>query len=134
MNRREFALALGAAVVAGGMPAAAVELAKLSEPELASVSDGLSVTFDYEDGTKVGPFGVQGPLERFQADVLTLEARINRSSTVVGLSLYMDGNHIASYLLTHKQSVVRDSTVYLSWPIKGVTEYELDHGLGRCKR
>jgi hypothetical protein len=57
MNRRDFTLALGATVVAGGVPSAAVELAKLSELEVAdSLIGSLSVIFDYENGTKVGRF------------------------------------------------------------------------------
>jgi hypothetical protein len=115
MNRRDFTLMLGAAVVAGGMPAVAVELAKLPKPELAGIlSGGLSVTFDYEDGVKVGPFPAAFTLH----DVLTLTSNIEKSGTMVAVSLYMDDEHVVSADLTCKQSVVRGNNVVLSWPIR----------------
>jgi hypothetical protein len=111
MNRREFTLALGAAVVAGGMPAVAVELAKLPKLELADIlSGGLSVTFDYENGTKIGPL-----LATLTGGEIFTSGFIEKSGTVVGVSLYMDGEHVGSANLVSKQSMVRGSTAYLSW-------------------
>jgi hypothetical protein len=116
MNRRDFTLALGAAVVAGGMPAAAVELAKLPEPELANIlSGGLSVTFDYENGMKVGPLPASITLFR---NVMTFTSSIEKSGNVVGVSLYMDDKYVARIDLASKQSVVRGNNVELGWPIR----------------
>jgi hypothetical protein len=115
MNRREFTLALGAAVVAGGVPATAkpwFNTTFTEHPERDIPSGGLSVIFDYEDGVKVGPL----PAVFTTRDVLTFTSSIGRSGTVIGASLYVDDKHLASATLTHKQSVFQGCTAERSWP------------------
>jgi hypothetical protein len=121
MNRRDLLVSLGAAMAAGGMPAVAVELAKLPAPALIDFfSKELSVVFEYSDGTS----SVRYPMSKEGGDVpfrtwcrLWVIAPCTKTGTIISVSLHADGDFVGRSNLSH-QSVCFGDSMQLEWPIR----------------